>query len=239
MSESEFGDYDRFGSVVDETFPAFIESIELVEHASRSESWAFYLEAWIEAEAHRESRMSEASFLVSTWELKMWASKEESRPLTSHMGQALLECDGYEMIRTKARRALTHLGPSLRAKSHSFDQETILARSAMSLVSWFLLHFSRRRDLSFLAIWSFISLGDGLLSLSDSRVRAGYQKWVCKICAKMFFQFQAFTNETNRLNVIRESKQSLWTKSIRSSQVHYCACADLTIASYTWLSWPQ
>ena len=38
VSESEFGDDDRFGSVVDETFPAFIESIELVEHVSRSES---------------------------------------------------------------------------------------------------------------------------------------------------------------------------------------------------------
>ena len=38
MSESEFGDDDRFGFVVDESFPAFIESIELVEHVSGSES---------------------------------------------------------------------------------------------------------------------------------------------------------------------------------------------------------
>ena len=33
----------------------------------------------IEAEAHRESRMSEASLLVSTWVLRVWANKEESR----------------------------------------------------------------------------------------------------------------------------------------------------------------
>ena len=72
------------------------------------------------------------------------------------------------MIRTKARKALTHFGPSLRAKSHNFDQETILVMSPMSLVSSFFLHFSRRRDLSVLTIWSLICLGDGLLSSSDS-----------------------------------------------------------------------
>ena len=38
MSESEFGDDDGFGFVVDKSFPAFIESIELVEHVSGSES---------------------------------------------------------------------------------------------------------------------------------------------------------------------------------------------------------
>ena len=36
MSESEFGDDDGFGFVVDESFPAFIESTELVEHVSGS-----------------------------------------------------------------------------------------------------------------------------------------------------------------------------------------------------------
>ena len=56
--------------MVDESFPAFIESIELVEHVSESESGAFESEAGIETEAHRESRMSEASLLVSTWGLK-------------------------------------------------------------------------------------------------------------------------------------------------------------------------
>ena len=63
--ESEFDD-DRSGSIVDGAFTMFIESIELVELVSWSESWAFGLEAGIEAEAHRESRMSEASLLVST-----------------------------------------------------------------------------------------------------------------------------------------------------------------------------
>ena len=155
VSESEFDD-DRSRSMVDEAFTMFIGSIELVELVSWSESWAFGLEAVIEAEAHRESRMSEASLLVSTWVLRVWVNKEESRLLTSHIGHALIDCDGYEMIRTKARRALTHLGPSFRAKSHSFDQETILAMSAMSLVSSFLLHFS---SISFLAIWSLICLG--------------------------------------------------------------------------------
>ena len=55
------------------------------------------------------------------------------------------------MIQTKAGRALikTHLGPSFRAKSHNFNQETILTMPAMSLVSSFLLHFSSIRELQF------------------------------------------------------------------------------------------
>ena len=151
MSESEFDDDDKSKCVDDDMFAEFIQSIEL---DSCSESWAFELEARVGAAARRELRMSEASLLVSMWVLRMWASNDESRLSISQTGQALLECDGYEMILTKARKALTHLRPSLRAKSHSFDQETILAMSAMSLVSSYFQHFSRRRDLSFLAIWS-------------------------------------------------------------------------------------
>ena len=148
MSESEFDD-DRSGSMVDEAFTMFIESIELAELVSWSESWAFGLEAVIEAEAHKESRMSEASLLASTWVLRVWANKEQSRLLTSQIGHALLECDGYEMIQTKACRASTHLGPLFRAKSHSFDQETILAMSTMSLVSSLTLGPHAQRGLQY------------------------------------------------------------------------------------------
>ena len=164
MSDSEFDDDDK-SKCVDEMLAEFIQSIEL---NSCSESWAFELEARVGAAARRELRMSEASLLVSRWVLRMWASNDESRLSISQTRQALLESDGYEMILTKARKALTHLGPSLRATSHSFDQETILAMWAMHFVSSLLLHFSRRRDLSFLAIWSLICLVDGLSSSPDS-----------------------------------------------------------------------
>ena len=90
------------------------------------------------------------------------------------------------MILTKACKTLTHLGPSLRAQSHSFDQETILTMSAMSLVPSFLLHFSRRRDLSFLAIWS-ICLIDGLSSSPDS----GLELEIRSECVKLVLRFSS------------------------------------------------
>ena len=134
MSESEFDDDDKSRCAEDETFAEFIQSIEL--------NSCSVLSIQVGSLGRRELRMSEASLLVSMWVHRMWASNDESRLSISHTGQALLECDGYKMILTKARKPLTHL-----AKSHSFDQETILTMSAMSLVSSLLLHFSRRKRL--------------------------------------------------------------------------------------------
>ena len=86
------------------------------------------------------------------------------------------------MIRTKACMDLTHLGPPSRAKSHSFDQETIFVMSAMRHVSSLLLHLSSSSCLSCFEIRSLICLKDGLLSSFDSEldVRSNCVKLVSK-----------------------------------------------------------
>ena len=156
------------------------------------------------------------------WVLRMWASNDESKLSISHTGQALLECDGYEMILTKARKPLTHL-----AKSQSFDQETILTMSAMSLVSSLLLHFSRRKRL----IVSCNLVFNLSCRWSDFfiwfRVRAG--KLILR--RSLFWMRQtnsmSFERATRVLELIVSDESVIWRRKQKISHLEGLSCRKL------------
>lgn len=54
-----------------------------------------------EAKANNESKISDCMY--RKWELSVLAIKVHSNVSASHRGQALVECEGYEIVQTKAR----------------------------------------------------------------------------------------------------------------------------------------